>query len=94
MAMTSTTNYVSDPAQAGFATSMYSVITNLGVALIPVFLGVEFASFATISIGVAVVLVIEFISMLIAPTLLANKIEKKAAKASTTRSKKKRKSNK
>ncbi|MCL5105883.1 MAG: MFS transporter [Candidatus Marsarchaeota archaeon] len=27
MAMTSTTNYVSDPAQAGFATSMYSVIT-------------------------------------------------------------------
>ena len=86
MAMTSTTNYVSDPAQAGFATSMYSVMTNVGVALIPVFLGVEFGSLATIGIGVTVVLAIEFISMLIAPTLLAKKIERKAAvKAGTAR---------
>ncbi len=42
MAMTSTTRYVEDPARAGFSTSMYSVATNLGVALIPTFFGVFF----------------------------------------------------
>jgi len=73
MAMTSTTNYVSDPAQAGFATSMYSAFTNLGVAFIPVFLGVEFGSMTTIAVGTAIVLIIEFVSMIIAPTLLASK---------------------
>ncbi len=90
MAMTSTTNYVSDPAQAGFATSMYSVITNMGVAFIPVFLGTEFKSFSTISIGVAVVLIIEFIAMLLAPTLLVKKEINKAA-ASKGKSKKHKK---
>lgn len=39
MAMTSTTKYVKDPAQAGLSTSMFSVATNLGVAVVPVFLG-------------------------------------------------------
>jgi len=73
MAMTSTTNYVSDPAQAGFATSMYSVFTNLGVAFIPVILGGYFASFATIAIGVTAVLILEFIAMLLSPTLLVRK---------------------
>ena len=42
MAMTSTTRYSPDAAQAGFATSMYSVATNLGVAFIPTFLGPYF----------------------------------------------------
>lgn len=42
MAMTSTTRYVKDPAQAGFATSMYSIATNLGVSFIPVYLGPYF----------------------------------------------------
>jgi len=42
MAMTSTTRYVEDPAKAGFSTSMYSVATNLGVALIPTFFGTFF----------------------------------------------------
>ncbi|MCL4336971.1 MAG: MFS transporter [Candidatus Thermoplasmatota archaeon] len=42
MAMTSTTRYSPDPAQAGFATSMYSVATNLGVAFIPTLLGPYF----------------------------------------------------
>ncbi len=70
MAMTSTTRYVSDPAQAGFATSMYSVFTNLGVAFIPVFLGVEFGSLATIAIGVSIVLAVEFVAMLLSPLLL------------------------
>ncbi|MGC8496037.1 MAG: MFS transporter [Candidatus Micrarchaeia archaeon] len=73
MAMTSTTNYVSDPAQAGFATSMYSVFTNLGVAFIPVLVGQEFGSMATITAGVIIVLAIEIVSMLLAPTLLVKK---------------------
>ncbi|ASI13747.1 major facilitator superfamily permease [Candidatus Mancarchaeum acidiphilum] len=67
MALTSTTNYVSDPAQSGFATSMYSVITNLGVAFVPVFLGPEFAVDATIA--VIVVFVIEFIAFILSPML-------------------------
>ncbi|MGC8538541.1 MAG: MFS transporter [Candidatus Micrarchaeia archaeon] len=75
MALTSTTNYVSDPAQAGFATSMYSVLSNLGVAIIPVYLGTEFGSMATIGIGVAVVLVIEIIAVILAPLLKAKKAE-------------------
>jgi len=69
MALTSTTEYVSDPAQAGFATSMYSVLTNLGVAIIPVFLGPAFGSMATIGIGVAVVLLIELVAMFLSPFL-------------------------
>lgn len=73
MAMTSTTNYVSDPAQAGFATSMYSVITNLGVAIIPVVLGGYFASMTTIYIGIIAVLIIEFIALVIAPELKVDK---------------------
>lgn len=44
MAMTSTTKYVADPAQAGFSTSMYSVLTNVGVAFIPTALGSYFGS--------------------------------------------------
>ena len=67
MALTSTTNYVSDPAQSGFATSMYSVITNLGVAFVPVFLGPEFAVDA--AIAVSVVFVIEFIAFVLSPML-------------------------
>lgn len=44
MAMTSTTRYVKDPAQAGLSTSMFSLATNLGVAFVPVFLGGFFVS--------------------------------------------------
>ena len=89
MAMTSTTNYVSDPAQAGFATSMYSVFTNLGVAFVPVILGGYFGSFSTIAIGVTAVLILEFISMVLSPVLLARKV---AAKVSSVARGRKRKS--
>ncbi|MGC8730200.1 MAG: MFS transporter [Candidatus Micrarchaeia archaeon] len=75
MAMTSTTNYVSDPAQAGFATSMFSVFTNLGVAIVPVFLGPAFGEFSTLAIGVGCVLAIEFVAMLLSPFLKADKYE-------------------
>ncbi|MGC9011310.1 MAG: MFS transporter [Candidatus Micrarchaeia archaeon] len=78
MALTSTTEYVSDPAQAGFATSMYSVLSNLGVAVIPVFLGPAFGSMATIGIGVATVLLIELIAIALSPFL---RTPEKAGKA-------------
>ena len=57
MAMTSTTKYVTDPAKAGLATSMYSVATNLGVAFIPVFLGPYFIGnrYSGIAIVVAMI---------------------------------------
>ena len=90
MAMTSTTNYVSDPAQAGFATSMYSVFTNLGVAFVPVILGGYFGSFSTIAIGVTAVLVLEFISMILSPTLLVKKVASKVRSAARGRKRKSR----
>ncbi len=69
MAMSTTTNYVSNPGQSGFATSMYSVIGNIGVAFVPVFLGPEFSVDATIA--VIIVFVIEFIAFILSPMLKA-----------------------
>ncbi|MGC8478894.1 MAG: MFS transporter [Candidatus Micrarchaeia archaeon] len=80
MAMTSTTNYVEDPAKAGFATSMFSVATNLGVAIIPVFLGVEFGSMSTIAVGVSAVLVIEVVAMILAPMLRERSMHESTSK--------------
>ncbi|MEM3950216.1 MFS transporter [Saccharolobus sp.] len=65
MAMASTTLYVNDPAKAGFATSMYSVITNVGVSVIPVTIGVLFNDNSTIAEGVIIVVIIEFIGALL-----------------------------
>lgn len=67
MAMTSTTRYVSDPAQAGFATSMYSFFTNVGVAIIPPILGPFFLADPTIAISVVVLMVL--VAFVISPTL-------------------------
>ena len=67
MAMTSTTNYVDDPAKAGFSTSMFSVATNVGVALIPVFVGPLFITIAPYA--VALVVSLEFVGFLLSPAL-------------------------
>ena len=67
MAMTSTTNYVDDPAKAGFSTSMFSVATNVGVALIPVFVGPLFLTVAPFAVTLVVAL--EFVGFLISPAL-------------------------
>jgi len=67
MAMTSTTNYVEDPAKAGFSTSMFSVATNIGVALIPVFVGPLFITIAPFA--VALVVSLEFVGFLLSPLL-------------------------
>jgi predicted MFS family arabinose efflux permease len=68
MALASTTKYVSDPAQAGFATSMYSVIGNIGVAVIPVYLGPVFLTNSTLAISTLGI--IELIALLFAPLLI------------------------
>ncbi|AKA74903.1 MFS transporter [Saccharolobus solfataricus] len=65
MAMASTTLYVNDPAKAGFATSMYSVITNVGVSVIPETVGVLFSNNSTIIEGVIIVVIIELIAGLL-----------------------------
>ncbi|QGA54176.1 MFS transporter [Sulfolobus sp. E5-1-F] len=65
MAMASTTLYVNDPGKAGFATSMYSVITNVGVSIIPVTVGVLFSDNSTIVDGVVIVVIIELIAGLL-----------------------------
>lgn len=57
MAMTSTTRYVEDPARSGFSTSMYSVATNLGVALIPVFYGPFFLGHSFLGVIITSLLV-------------------------------------
>ncbi len=67
MAMTSTTRYVSDPAQAGFATSMFSVFTNLGVAVVPTFLGPFFLTDSAVGISIVVLMVLVAFAM--SPTL-------------------------
>lgn len=63
MAMTSTTRYARDPAQAGFATSMFSVATNLGVAFVPVFLGPFFLVNSTLGISIVVLMVLVAFAM-------------------------------
>lgn len=69
MAMVSTTRYVDDPARAGFATSMYSVVTNVGVSIIPTFIGSLFGNLSTVSIGVMIVIIMELIAGLLSFTL-------------------------
>ncbi len=77
MALTSVTNYVPDPADAGLATSMYSAITNVGVAIIPVFLGSLFGNLSTIIEGDVIVIIMELIAFVLSFTLKVKKIEMK-----------------
>ncbi|BCU69941.1 MFS transporter [Stygiolobus caldivivus] len=74
MALASTTYYVNDPAEAGLATSMYSVTANVGVALIPVFLGSLFGSTSTIGIGAVIVIIMEVIAGLMSFSLRTVKV--------------------
>ncbi len=73
LALSTTANYVNDPARAGFATAMFTAIANLGVGVIPVYLGVEFGSISTIGTGVAIVIGAGLVSMILAPLLKASK---------------------
>ncbi len=79
MAMASTTHYVSNPSEAGFVTSIFNTFTGIGIALIPMFLGVEFGSLSTIYIGAFLLLAIEFVAMLLSPMLRAGRSSGNAA---------------
>lgn len=71
MAMTSTTMYVDDPAKSGFATSMYSVATNIGVAVVPVVFGPFFIGNGFVGIPIVVSALI--VTLMLAPTLLVKR---------------------
>ncbi len=73
MALNSIINYVDDPAKAGFATSMYSVATNIGVAIIPVVLSADFVSITKSIYGIIPAVVIVLVAFAISPTILAGR---------------------
>ncbi|MGC8629293.1 MAG: MFS transporter [Candidatus Micrarchaeia archaeon] len=77
LALSTTANYAHDPAHAGFATAMFTSIANLGVGIIPVYLGVQFGSASTIGTGVSIVIGAAFVSMLLAPLLKAKSSKKR-----------------
>ena len=69
MALTSVTKYADDPAASGFATSMYSVIANAGVSVVPVFLGPLFYGRSSVIYGLAIVMVMVILAALVSPFL-------------------------
>ncbi len=71
LTISSMVNYVDDPSQAGFATSMHAVATNLGVAVIPVFLGAEFI-IHTLT-GFFLIILIELITLILSPFIKLHK---------------------
>ena len=71
LALNSIINYVEDPGRAGFATSMYSVATNVGVAIIPVLISAEFVSISRSIYGIIPALLIVLVSFLISPLILS-----------------------
>ncbi|KPV47504.1 MFS transporter [Acidiplasma aeolicum] len=72
LALNSIMNYVDDPARAGFATSMYSVATNVGVAIIPVFVGAEFSNTKTVLYGIVPAIVIVLLAFAVSPFLASS----------------------
>ncbi|HIH60975.1 MAG TPA: hypothetical protein HA289_08120 [Ferroplasma sp.] len=71
LALNSIINYVEDPGRAGFATSMYSVATNVGVAIIPVLISAEFVSISRSIYGIIPALLIVLVSFLLSPLILS-----------------------
>jgi MFS family permease len=73
LALNSIINYVDDPARAGFATSMYSVATNVGVAIIPVVLSAEFVSISKSIYGIIPALIIVLAAFILSPVILSGR---------------------
>jgi len=84
MALNSIINYANDPAKAGFATSMYSVATNIGVAIIPVFIGAEFATITTAIYGIIPTIVIVLIAFTLSPVILSKRSNLKLKEAESS----------
>jgi MFS family permease len=66
MALASVTSYASTPEEKGLATSMYSVVSNVGVAVLPVYLGSLYSSYATLDYGAGAIMAINFLAFLMA----------------------------
>jgi len=81
MALNSIINYANDPAKAGFATSMYSVATNVGVAIIPVFIGAEFSTITTAIYGIIPTIIIVLIAFTLSPVILSKRSNLKLKEA-------------
>lgn len=75
MSLTSVTFYTEDPAKSGFATSMFSVVSNFGVSVVPVFLGSLF--FARSSADFALILAagMVVIAALVSPFLIRTRTQ-------------------
>ncbi len=84
MALNSIINYADDPAKAGFATSMYSVATNIGVAIIPVFIGAEFATITTAIYGIIPTIIIVLIAFTVSPVILSKRSNLKLKEAESS----------
>ncbi|MCL4451033.1 MAG: MFS transporter [Candidatus Thermoplasmatota archaeon] len=69
MALTSVTKYADDPAASGFATSMYSVIANAGVSIVPVLLGPLFYGHVDAIYGTAIVIIMVLLAAIVSPFL-------------------------
>ncbi len=73
MALNSIIDYSEDPGKAGLATSMYSVATNIGVAIIPVVISAEFVSVSRSIYGIIPVIAIVLAAFVISPFILSGR---------------------
>jgi len=71
LALNSIITYVEDPGRAGFATSMYSVATNVGVAIIPVLISVEFVSVSKAIYGIIPIVIIMLAAFAVSPFIIS-----------------------
>ncbi len=69
MALTSVTRYTDDPAISGLATSMYSVVANAGVSIVPLFLGPLFYSQGLAIDGMIIVILMVLLAAILSPLL-------------------------
>ena len=74
MSLTSVTFYTEDPAKSGFATSMFSVISNIGVSVVPVFLGSLFFARSSVDYAFVIAAGMVVIAALLSPFLLRSRV--------------------
>ena len=73
MSLTSVTFYTEDPAKSGFATSMFSVVSNFGVSIVPVFLGSLFFARSSADYALIIAAGMVVIAALLSPFLIRSR---------------------
>jgi MFS family permease len=73
MSLTSVTFYTDDPAKSGFATSMFSVVSNIGVSIVPVFLGSLFFARSSVDYAFIIAAGMVVIAALLSPFLIRSR---------------------